>query len=53
MISHELNVVYRHATNVLCLSAARACFGPPRTILTPEVLAEVYGAPVDFHVHDD
>jgi zinc transport system ATP-binding protein len=52
LISHELSVVYRYATNVLCLSFKRACFGPPRTILTPELLSEVYGAPVGYHVHD-
>ena len=51
-ISHELTVVYRYATNVLCLSRARACIGPPRTILTPDLLHEMYGTPVDYHVHD-
>ena len=50
LISHDLSVVYRHATNVLCLGH-RACFGPPRTILTPELLHELYGAPVGYHVH--
>ena len=52
-ISHELTVVYRYATNVLCLSRGQACFGPPRTILTPELLHEMYGTPVDYHVHDE
>lgn len=52
MISHELSVVYRYATNVLCLSYTRPHFGPPRTILTPELLTEVYGAPVEHHVHE-
>ena len=51
-ISHELNVVYRYATDVLCLNRYRACFGPPRKILTPELLQEVYGTSVEFHVHD-
>jgi zinc transport system ATP-binding protein len=51
-ISHELSVVYRYATNVLCLSRPRAYTGPPRTILTPELLHEIYGMPVDYHVHD-
>jgi zinc transport system ATP-binding protein len=51
-ISHELSVVYRYATNVLCLSRPRACMGPPRTILTPDLLHEMYGTPVDYHVHD-
>jgi len=52
LISHELSVVYQHATNVLCLSGGAAHFGAPRTILTPELLNEVYGTPVAFHVHD-
>jgi zinc transport system ATP-binding protein len=51
-ISHELNVVYRYATNVLCLSRPHACVGPPRTILTPDLLHEMYGTAVDYHVHD-
>jgi zinc transport system ATP-binding protein len=52
-ISHELSVVVRYATNVLCLSRDRICVGPPRTILTPALLQEMYGAPVEYHVHAD
>lgn len=52
-ISHELSVVYRYATNVLCLGRGRACFGAPRRILTPDLLHEIYGEPVEFHVHED
>jgi zinc transport system ATP-binding protein len=52
-ISHELTVVYRYATRVLCLSRGRGCSGPPRAILTPELLHEMYGTPVDHHVHSD
>jgi len=51
-ISHELSVVYRYATNVLCLSRVRTCFGSPKTILTPALLQEMYGTEVDYHVHD-
>lgn len=51
-ISHELSVVSRYANNVLCLSRERMCIGPPRTVLTPELLQELYGAPMDYHVHD-
>jgi zinc transport system ATP-binding protein len=50
-ISHELSVVYEHATDVLCLGRRQACIGPPRTILTPELLESVYGSPVSYHVH--
>ncbi len=52
LISHELNVVYRYAESVLCLGRGRPCFGPPKEILTPERIAEVYGAPVKYHRHD-
>ena len=51
-ISHELSVVFQYATNVLCLGRGTACFGVPRKVLTPELLSEVYGTLVDYHVHD-
>src|SRR5262249_24285325 len=52
LISHDLSVVHQHATHVLCLSGGTAHFGEPTTILTPELLHQVYGTPVAFHVHD-
>lgn len=52
-ISHELSVVTRYASNVLCLSRDRVCMGPVRSVLTPDLLQEMYGAPVEYHVHDD
>jgi zinc transport system ATP-binding protein len=51
-ISHELTVVYRYATNVLCLSRGQGCMGPPRTILTPDLLHEMYGTPMNHHIHE-
>ncbi|HEY7636340.1 MAG TPA: metal ABC transporter ATP-binding protein [Gemmatimonadales bacterium] len=52
LISHELSLVYRYATSVLCLSRWRTCFGAPVDILTPERLREVYGTETRFHIHD-
>jgi zinc transport system ATP-binding protein len=52
-ISHDLSVVYHYATNVLCLSRGHACFGIPRNVLTPQLLQELYGAPIAFHAHHD
>jgi zinc transport system ATP-binding protein len=52
LISHDLSVVHQHATHVLCLSEGTAHFGEPTTILTPELLHQVYGTPVAFHVHE-
>jgi zinc transport system ATP-binding protein len=51
-ISHELSVVFQYATEVLCLSRTQSCIGPPKTILTPETLREVYGTEVSYHVHE-
>jgi zinc transport system ATP-binding protein len=51
-ISHDLSIVYEYADQVLCLSRGRPCIGPPREILTPDLLTEVYGMPLRFHVHD-
>ncbi len=52
LISHDLSVVYGHATNVLCLRHDHPCFGPPREILTPALLQEVYGTSIGYHFHD-
>jgi ABC-type Mn2+/Zn2+ transport system ATPase subunit len=51
LISHDLSVVFTHATNVLCLARARTCFGAPRAVLTPDLLQELYRTPVGYHVH--
>ena len=52
-ISHDLSVVYQYATNVMCLSHGHVCFGAPRTVLTPQLLQELYGAPIGYHLHHD
>jgi len=51
LVSHDLSVVYRYATRVLCLSKGKLCMGPPKEILTPEMLEEVYGAPLKYYRH--
>lgn len=50
-ISHELTMVYRYADNVLCLSRDVVCMGPPRAILTPQLLHDMYGTDMGHHVH--
>jgi zinc transport system ATP-binding protein len=52
VISHDLSVVYRHATNVICLAGGLKCFGAPHEVLTPKMLTELYGTEIGFHVHD-
>jgi len=51
LVSHDLSVVYRYASRVLCLSKGKPCMGAPKEILTPQMLEEVYGAPPKFFSH--
>ena len=51
LVSHDLSVVYRYASRVLCLSKGKPCMGPPKEILTPAMLEEVYGAPPQYYRH--
>ena len=53
LISHDLSVVYRYATHVLCLTREHTCFGVAREALTAELLAEAYGEPIAFFRHDE
>jgi zinc transport system ATP-binding protein len=41
--SHELDLVFRFADQVLCLNRRLQCTGPPADILTAEALARLYG----------
>jgi zinc transport system ATP-binding protein len=50
LISHELTIVHAYATHVLCLGSGPAFFGPP-SILTPELLANLYRERVSVHTH--
>jgi zinc transport system ATP-binding protein len=51
LVSHDLSVVYRYANKVLCLSKGKPCMGPPREILTPQLLEDMYGAPPRYYRH--
>ncbi len=54
IVSHDLSLVYRYATKVLCLNKQQICFGPPEETLTTKKLEQLYGAPHRFyhHLHD-
>ena len=43
MVSHDLDVVYRHADQVLCLNRELLCRGTPAEVLKPETLEQTYG----------
>jgi len=52
-ISHELQVVYHYAGNVLCLNKEKICFGVPREVLDRESLARMYGEEVHLYKHHE
>ena len=49
LISHDLNIVYKHASKVICLNKAMICEGPPREVLNPKELIELYGEAGFYH----
>jgi zinc transport system ATP-binding protein len=52
LVSHELNMVSKHAHHVLCLKDGRIqCQGPPVTI-TPAVLAATFGHEHGLYAHE-
>ena len=52
LVTHDLNIVYKYSTNVLCLTKRGFfCYGKPTEILTPENLAKVYGMEIKFYKH--
>ncbi|PYV14068.1 MAG: ABC transporter ATP-binding protein [Acidobacteria bacterium] len=53
LVSHDLSVVYRYADTVLCLSKGQACVGPPKDVLTPAMLEQLYAAPSRYYRHHE
>lgn len=53
MISHELNIVYEHADQVICLNKKMICQGPPQHVLSADVLKSLYGEHLGVYRHKD
>jgi zinc transport system ATP-binding protein len=52
LVSHELSVVSMHAHHVLCLKEGHIqCEGPPREIITSEVLSQTFGTEMGIYAH--
>jgi len=52
LVTHDLSIVYKHSTNVLCLTYKRHfCYGVPREILNSEVLKQVFGKEIKIYEH--
>lgn len=51
LITHDLNVVYKYSTDVLCISKDNICHSMPKEVLSPKKLKEIYGMPIKFYKH--
>ena len=43
LISHDLNIVFKYADQVICLNKKMLCAGPPHQVLNHENLGKLYG----------
>jgi ABC-type Mn2+/Zn2+ transport system ATPase subunit len=56
LVSHDLSMVYRHASWVYALNGIVCCEGPPDQVMNEESLKQAYGihvSPYHHHHHDD
>jgi zinc transport system ATP-binding protein len=51
LVTHDLSVVYKFSTDVICLNRQPICYGPPQEVLTPESLQRLYGGEVKYYKH--
>ncbi len=52
LISHDLNIVYKYANNVICINKEMVCYGEPNSVLDPASLAKLYGGEAGFYKHE-
>lgn len=52
LISHELEIVYKHANKVVCVNKEKVCYGPPHIALTEESLEKLFGEEIGFYHHE-
>ena len=50
LVTHDLSIVYKLATNCLCLNKKMLCYSIPKE-LTSERLSELYGGKIKFYQH--
>lgn len=52
LVTHDLNVVYQEANNVLCLNHKKLCYGLPQEVLTSQNIEKLFGGNVKFFEHN-
>lgn len=52
LISHELDIVFRYADEVVCIDKKLICRGRPAAVLTAENIERMYGVHTGLYTHD-
>jgi zinc transport system ATP-binding protein len=52
IISHELDIVFKYADEVVCIDKRMICRGRPAAVLTSETIERMYGSHTAFYSHD-
>jgi ABC-type Mn2+/Zn2+ transport system ATPase subunit len=50
-VSHDLDALYTYASKAICINRELVCEGPPRSVLTHEVIEHTHSAAP--HAHHD
>lgn len=53
LISHDIDVVFKYADQVLCIDKRMICKGKPASVLTAETLERMYGGHTSVFTHHD
>lgn len=53
LVSHELDVVFKHASHVLCINHQLICSGVPREALNQDTLEQLYGEHQTLYPHHE
>jgi zinc transport system ATP-binding protein len=51
LITHNISIIWKHATRILCLNKTLVCHGTPEETLTADILKKVYGTEVSLYEH--
>jgi len=51
LTTHDLNGIAAHLPQLVCLNREVIAVGPPRRVITPDVLERTYGAPLEVLSH--
>jgi zinc transport system ATP-binding protein len=49
IVSHELNIVNRYSSRVICINNTICCSGKPEEVLTPQAIRSLYGGQAGFY----